>query len=196
MAVYALSATVWMPNVVTRNEAQFGFFGVALALVTWFSGAAIGILIGACAGAVFAEDPGITRDVHPRRPAERPRSGARPALPPPAARAQPPRRIPTGRRRLTQLPATRSSSATAWLHRVAGDDGGHALGAGTRLVVGEQVARRGGERVDTGISRKHASRAEAFDHCRVEELVPTERQAEQRHAVTECRHHRAHAPRA
>jgi len=32
------------------NEAQFGFFGVALALVTWFSGAAICVLIGACAG--------------------------------------------------------------------------------------------------------------------------------------------------
>ena len=58
MAGFALSATIWMPNVVTRNEAQFGFFGVALALVTWFSGAAIAILIGARAGAVFAEDTG------------------------------------------------------------------------------------------------------------------------------------------
>jgi hypothetical protein len=44
--------------VVTDNTAQFGIFGVALALVTWFSGAAICILIGACAGVVFAEDPG------------------------------------------------------------------------------------------------------------------------------------------
>jgi hypothetical protein len=35
-AGYAASATVWMPVVVTSNEAQFGFFGVALALVTWF----------------------------------------------------------------------------------------------------------------------------------------------------------------
>ena len=41
---YAASATVWMPGVVTGNEAQFGFFGVALALVTWFSGAAICVL--------------------------------------------------------------------------------------------------------------------------------------------------------
>ena len=30
----------------TENEAQFGFVGVALALVTWFSGAAICVLIG------------------------------------------------------------------------------------------------------------------------------------------------------
>ena len=57
-AVFAVSATVWMPEVVASNEAQFGFFGVALALVTWFSGAAICILVGACAGAVFAEDAG------------------------------------------------------------------------------------------------------------------------------------------
>jgi membrane protein len=57
-AGYAASATVWMPGVVTRNEAQFGFFGVALALVTWFSGVAICILIGACAGPVLAEDTG------------------------------------------------------------------------------------------------------------------------------------------
>jgi membrane protein len=56
--LYSLSASIWMPNVVTDNEAQFGIFGVALALVTWFSGAAICILIGACAGVVFAEDSG------------------------------------------------------------------------------------------------------------------------------------------
>src|SRR6185295_7097259 len=38
---YAVSAVVWMPNVVNQNQQQFGFIGVALALVTWFSGAAI-----------------------------------------------------------------------------------------------------------------------------------------------------------
>jgi membrane protein len=55
---FAVSATIWMPEVVTRNEAQFGFFGIALALVTWFSGAAICVLIGACAGPVMAESTG------------------------------------------------------------------------------------------------------------------------------------------
>ena len=58
VGVYGFSASVWMSSVVTRNEDQFGFFGVALALVTWFSGASICVLIGACAGAVFAEDTG------------------------------------------------------------------------------------------------------------------------------------------
>jgi membrane protein len=58
MSGYAISATIWMPAVVTRNETQFGFFGVALALVTWFSGAAICVLVGACAGPVLAEDNG------------------------------------------------------------------------------------------------------------------------------------------
>ncbi len=58
LAAFAVSAAVWMPGVVTRNEEQFGFFGVALSLVTWFSGAAICMLVGACAGPVFAEDGG------------------------------------------------------------------------------------------------------------------------------------------
>ena len=58
LAGFAISATVWMPNVVTRNETQFGFFGVSLALVTWFSGAAICVLLGACVGSVFAGDTG------------------------------------------------------------------------------------------------------------------------------------------
>ena len=83
-AAYAASATVWMPEVVTSNEDQFGVFGVALALVTWFSGAAICILIGACAGVVLAEDPGrigtLVRGAESRTLTE----GARPPLPAPA----------------------------------------------------------------------------------------------------------------
>jgi hypothetical protein len=58
LSAYALSATVWMPNNVTSNNHQYGIFGVALALVAWFSGAAICIVVGACAGPVLAEDPG------------------------------------------------------------------------------------------------------------------------------------------
>jgi membrane protein len=58
MLAYGISASAWMSNLVTKNEEQFGFFGVALALVSWFSGAAICIMIGACAGPVLAEDTG------------------------------------------------------------------------------------------------------------------------------------------
>jgi uncharacterized BrkB/YihY/UPF0761 family membrane protein len=58
LSVYALSATLWMPNNVTSNNHQYGIFGVALALVAWFSGAAICIIVGACVGPVLAEDPG------------------------------------------------------------------------------------------------------------------------------------------
>jgi membrane protein len=57
-AAYAALATIWMPKTVTSNEDQFGVFGIALALITWFSGAAICVLVGACAGAVLADDPG------------------------------------------------------------------------------------------------------------------------------------------
>lgn len=58
IAGFAVSAALWMPDVVTRNQSQFGLFGVALALTTWFSGAAICILVGACAGSVLAVDTG------------------------------------------------------------------------------------------------------------------------------------------
>jgi membrane protein len=83
-AGYAASATVWMPGVVTSNEAQFGFFGVALALVTWFSGAAICILIGACAGPVLAEDAGAVGTLIRGDESGTLTAGADPPLPPPA----------------------------------------------------------------------------------------------------------------
>jgi membrane protein len=83
IAGFALSASVWMPQVVTSNEAQFGFFGVALALVTWFSGAAICLLVGACAGPVFAEDTGrLGRFIRGGEPRTL-NAGAPPELPPP-----------------------------------------------------------------------------------------------------------------
>jgi membrane protein len=56
--VYTVYANVWMAHVIERNQAQFGFFGIALALVSWFSGAAICLVIGACVGPILAEDPG------------------------------------------------------------------------------------------------------------------------------------------
>jgi membrane protein len=84
MAGFGVSATIWMPNVVTRNEAQFGFFGVALALVTWFSGAAICILVGACTGPVFAEDTGPVGKFVRGGESQVLVAGARPALPAPA----------------------------------------------------------------------------------------------------------------
>jgi membrane protein len=58
MSAYALSAAIWMPRSVLSNNRQFGFFGIAISLVSWFSGAAICIMIGACAGPVLVEDPG------------------------------------------------------------------------------------------------------------------------------------------
>jgi membrane protein len=83
MAGYGLSASVWMPQVVASNETQFGFFGVALALVTWFSGAAICVLVGACAGPVLAEDTGrLGRFIRGGEPGTL-NAGAPPELPPP-----------------------------------------------------------------------------------------------------------------
>jgi hypothetical protein len=83
-AAYAVSATVWMPGVMTSNEAQFGFFGVAISLVTWFSGVAICILVGACAGPVLAEDSGWVGRLIRGRESQTLTTGARPPHPPPA----------------------------------------------------------------------------------------------------------------
>jgi membrane protein len=58
LAAYAASATLWMPRTVAENQNQFGFFGVALALVTWLSGAATIIVVSACTAPVLAEDSG------------------------------------------------------------------------------------------------------------------------------------------
>ena len=85
LSVYAPSASIWMPEVVTNNEAQFGFFGVALALTTWFSGAAICILVGACAGPVLAGGHRMGGSPDPWVQPRGPRRGkAPPSLPAPA----------------------------------------------------------------------------------------------------------------
>ena len=67
MSVFAATATIWMPDLVTDNEAQFGFFGVALALVTWFSGAAIVHPRRYLRRARPGGGPRVGRQVHPRR---------------------------------------------------------------------------------------------------------------------------------
>jgi len=59
LVIYSVSANVWMPRTVSGNVEQFGFFGIAIALVTWLTGTGIIIVIAACAGPVLAEDDGI-----------------------------------------------------------------------------------------------------------------------------------------
>ncbi len=83
MIGYAISANVWMPDTVARNQNQFGIFGIALALVTWFSGAAMCIIVGACAGAVIAQHPGRLGRLS--RGGDEPLlvAGVAPSLPPP-----------------------------------------------------------------------------------------------------------------
>jgi hypothetical protein len=83
LLAYGASAAVWMPNMVTSNESQFGFFGVALALVSWFSGAALCIGVGACAGPVLAGDSGPVGRFIRGRQEELLIAGAPPPLPGP-----------------------------------------------------------------------------------------------------------------
>jgi hypothetical protein len=54
-SVYALGSGLWMPRTVTENLAQFGAFGIALSCVTFFTGSAFVIVVGAVIGPVLAE---------------------------------------------------------------------------------------------------------------------------------------------
>jgi membrane protein len=58
LVVFGATASLWMPRTVANNQHQFGFFGVAIALVTWLSGAAMVIVVCACAAPALAEDEG------------------------------------------------------------------------------------------------------------------------------------------
>jgi membrane protein len=81
---YGASASLWMPRTLAKNQHQFGFFGIALSLVTWLSGAAIIIVVGACAGPVVAEDDGVLgRLIRGPGRSDVLSPGAAPSLPPP-----------------------------------------------------------------------------------------------------------------
>ncbi|MFI5041386.1 MAG: hypothetical protein ACHQNA_05985 [Acidimicrobiales bacterium] len=58
VTLYATSASLWMPHTVASDQRQFGLSGVALALVSRFTGAGSVIVVGARAGAVLAEEEG------------------------------------------------------------------------------------------------------------------------------------------
>ena len=77
---YAVTAQLWMPSQITANELQFGFFGIALSFVTWLSGIAICLLIGAAAGVVLAESEGIVGRIGRLGSATLLNNDARPAL--------------------------------------------------------------------------------------------------------------------
>jgi membrane protein len=86
MSVYAASASLWIPRTVTENQHQFGFFGVALSLVTWLSGMALIIVVSAAAGPVLAEDTGwIGERVRGSAASGTLAPDAAPSLPPPAS---------------------------------------------------------------------------------------------------------------
>jgi len=58
LTVYVLASRVWMPRAVESNSAQFGFFGVALALVSWFLGMSVAIIGAATLTPVLIEGDG------------------------------------------------------------------------------------------------------------------------------------------
>jgi membrane protein len=57
-ALYAISTALWLPRSLEVNQAQFGFFGVAMTVVSWLVGSAFVLVVGSAVGPVLAEDPG------------------------------------------------------------------------------------------------------------------------------------------
>lgn len=55
---YGWLASFWMPMTVQSNEAQFGYFGMSLSLVSWFVGIAFVLIVAAAAGPTLAEGHG------------------------------------------------------------------------------------------------------------------------------------------
>lgn len=86
LLVYVLSSTIWMPRTVASNSAQFGFFGVALAMVSWFLGASFVIIAGAALGPVLVEGDGRLQRWLRRGEASVLTPGALPELPGPTRR--------------------------------------------------------------------------------------------------------------
>jgi len=86
MMAYVLASDFWMPQTVTSNSEQFGFFGVALSLVSWFVGVSFVIVASAALCPVLVEGDGrVARWL--RGQADDPLvDGARPALPGPTRR--------------------------------------------------------------------------------------------------------------
>ena len=76
--LYTIGAAVWVPRSMVTNQAQFGFFGVSMTLVSWFVGFAFLVVGAAAVGPVLGNRPGPDR-AGPRAAghAAAPRSAAR-----------------------------------------------------------------------------------------------------------------------
>jgi len=84
---YVLASRVWMPKAVESNSAQFGFFGVALALVSWFLGMSAVIIAAATLSPVLVEREGrVGSWLRNGDTADGLATGAPPALPGPTRR--------------------------------------------------------------------------------------------------------------
>jgi membrane protein len=81
---YALAASVWMPGNVSNQFAEFGAFGIAMAIVSWFTGLAFVIVAAAAAAPALAEGDGrVGRWLRAGQPTAV-EAGAEPALAGPA----------------------------------------------------------------------------------------------------------------
>lgn len=82
-AVYGWAAAIWVPRSLLGNEAQFGFFGVSMTLMTWFVGLAFVIVVATTAGPVLVEDRGVIGRLARGPSDDVLRRGALPPLPAP-----------------------------------------------------------------------------------------------------------------
>lgn len=82
-ATYGWAAAIWVPRSLLGNEAQFGFFGVSMTLMSWFVGLAFVIVVATTAGPVLVEDRGVIGRLARGPSDDVLRPGALAPLPPP-----------------------------------------------------------------------------------------------------------------
>lgn len=86
LALYVLSASIWMPPTLENNQDDFGAFGVTLSLVTYFVGVAFVVIMASTLSPILAEGTG-TFAVWLRGGTDTALTpGAKPALPGPTHR--------------------------------------------------------------------------------------------------------------
>ncbi len=117
-SLYAMQSDLWMPTTVANNYVQFGAFGVALSLVTFFTGIGFVIVVAAAVAPVLAErDDRIGTWLRSGRSTVL-EPGAEPPLPGPARRVRLADAFARGNRGWGVAPGPRSDTG----HRSRSDD--------------------------------------------------------------------------
>jgi membrane protein len=121
-SLYAMQSDLWMPTTVANNYGQFGAFGVALSLVTFFTGIGFIIVVAAAVAPVLAErDDRIGSWLRGGRSSVL-EPGAEPPLPGPARRVRLADAFARGNRGWGVAPTPSADTGNRTSHDIRSDD--------------------------------------------------------------------------